>query len=96
MNHSIPEPPVFGRRMRALRKQHGLAAEAVARRANVSLRHLHRLEAGQRPNTSAITLTRVALALDTTVEYLLGITEDSRSIHQLTLPAGETPGGDDR
>jgi hypothetical protein len=38
------------------------------------------LEAGQRPKTSAVTLTRVALALDTTVEYLLGVTNDDRGI----------------
>ncbi|HDQ70665.1 MAG TPA: XRE family transcriptional regulator [Chloroflexi bacterium] len=96
MNKPISEPTFAGGRIRALRKQRSLPAEAVARRADISLRHLHRLEAGQRPNTSAVTLTRVALALDTTVEYLLGVTEDSRAIHEFALPAVEAAGGDGR
>ncbi len=81
MNNPMPEPVFDGERIRALRKSLGLSAEKAARRANVSLRHFSRLEAGQRPNTSAVTLTRVALALDTTVEYLLDVTDDTRSIH---------------
>ena len=81
MDNSTPEPVFDGERIRALRKSRGLSAEKVARRANVSLRNFSRLEAGQRPNTSAVTLTRVALALETTVEYFLGVTDDTRSIH---------------
>jgi transcriptional regulator with XRE-family HTH domain len=84
MNESIVTPVFDGERLRALRKRRGLSAEKIARRADVSLRHLHRLEAGQRPNTAALTLTRVALALGTTVEYLLGITEDNRNIYEMT------------
>jgi transcriptional regulator with XRE-family HTH domain len=80
MKDPIPDLVFDGSRLKALRFERGLSAEEAARRANVSLRHLLRLEAGQRPNTSAVTLTRVALALDTTVEYLLGITNDDRSI----------------
>ncbi len=81
MDNSAPEPVFDGERIRALRKSRGLSAEKVARRADISLRHLNRLQAGERPNTSAVTLARVALALDTTVEYLLGVTDDTRSIH---------------
>ncbi len=84
MSNQTSEPVFDGERIRTLRKSRGLSAEKTARKADVSLRHLNRLEAGQRPNTSAVTLTRVALAMDTTVEYLLGITSDSRSIHELT------------
>ncbi len=84
MDNSTPEPVFDGERIRALRKSRGLSAEKVARRANVSLRNFSRLEAGQRPNTSAVTLARVALALETTVEHLLGVTSDSRSIQELT------------
>lgn len=78
------EPAFDGQRLRALRKRRGLSAEKVARRANVSVRHLRRLEAGQRPNTAAVTLARIALALDTTVEYFLGLTNDTRSIDKMT------------
>jgi transcriptional regulator with XRE-family HTH domain len=82
MNTNPPEL-IFGR-LKALRKEQGLSAEQVARKADVSVRHLRRLEAGQRPNTSAVTLARVAIALGTTVEYLLGLTDDTRSIQILT------------
>jgi transcriptional regulator with XRE-family HTH domain len=82
MNTNPPEL-IFGR-LKALRKERGLSAEQVARKADVSVRHLRRLEAGQRPNTSAVTLARVAMALGTTVEYLLGLTDDTRSIQKLT------------
>lgn len=77
-------PELDFERLKALRKEQGLSAEQAARKADVSVRHLRRLEAGQRPNTSAITLARVALALGTTVEYLLGLTNDTRCIQKLT------------
>ena len=77
-------PELIFARLKTLRKEKGLSAEQIARKANVSVRHLRRLEAGQRPNTSAITLARVAVALGTTVEYLLGLTNDTRCIQKLT------------
>ena len=85
LNNSTPNPAFIGDRLKALRFERGLSAEKVARRADISLRHLNRLQAGERPNTSAVTLARVALALDTTVEYLLGVTSDDRSIHELEV-----------
>ena len=39
--------------------------------------------AHQRPNTSAVTLARVAMALETNIEYLLGLTDDTQSIGEL-------------
>ena len=83
-----PLEPIFdGRRLRAVRKNRGLSAENLARRANITVRHIWRLEADQRPNTSAVTLARVALALGTTVEYIVHITDDPRGIHELTASA---------
>jgi transcriptional regulator with XRE-family HTH domain len=84
MNAQILEPTFNGRRLKILRKKRGLSVERAARKADVSVRHFRRLEAGQRPKTAAITLARIALALDTTVEYFLGITDDTRSIDKLT------------
>ena len=82
------QPDLIFERLKALRKAQGLSAEQIARKADVSVRHLRRLEAGQRPNTSAVTLACVATALGTTVEYLLGLTNDTRSIQQLTERGG--------
>jgi transcriptional regulator with XRE-family HTH domain len=85
----IDLPELDFERLKALRKEQGLSAEQIARKADVSVRHLRRLEAGQRPSTSAVTLAKVALALGTTVEYLLDLTDDARSIQQLTERGGE-------
>jgi transcriptional regulator with XRE-family HTH domain len=74
------QPELKFERLKTLRKEQGLSAEQIARKANVSVRHLRRLEAGQRPNTSAVTLARVALALGTTMEHLLGLTDDTQDI----------------
>jgi transcriptional regulator with XRE-family HTH domain len=77
-------PELNFERLKALRKEQGLSAEQIARKADVSVRHLRRLEAGQRPNTSAVTLARVALALGTTMEHLLGLADDPQDIKQVT------------
>jgi transcriptional regulator with XRE-family HTH domain len=77
-------PAFDAERLKALRKGSGFSAEQLARKAEVSERHFRRLETGDRPNTSAVTLTRVAVALGTTVEYLVGVTDDPRSIHEMT------------
>ncbi len=76
MIHPTKPPQFDGQRLRALRKQRGLSADRLARRADLTTRHVWRLEGNKRPNVAAITLARVALALGTTVEYLLGLTDD--------------------
>jgi len=69
--------PIFdGRRLKALRQKRAWRAEEVARRAGVSVRHIWRLEANARPNVAAVTVGRLALALGTSVEYLLGMTDN--------------------
>lgn len=93
MSNSTLEPVFEGSRLKALRFERGLSAEEAARRSDVSLRHLLRLEAGQRPNTSAVTLFRIAQALNTTVEYLLRAASDSRSIHELIARCTMSAGG---
>ena len=79
----MPEPRLNGERLRRLRKRKGLSAERLGWRAKVSGRHVQRLEKGER-GAGARTLARLALALGTTSEYLLGITDDDREIFMLT------------
>jgi len=67
MENQPLEPTFNGQRLRAIRKRRGLSAEKLARKANVTVRHVWRLEAGKRPNVAAVTLMRIALALDTTL-----------------------------
>jgi transcriptional regulator with XRE-family HTH domain len=64
-----------GARLRAVRKKKGLSAHDVERKARVTARHIWRLEAGKRPNVAAVTLARIALAVDVDINYLLGLTD---------------------
>lgn len=70
------EPLFDGARLRAVRKERGLSARDVERMARVTARHIWRLEAGKRPNVAAVTLARIALAVEVDINYLLGLTED--------------------
>ena len=65
-----------GQRLRRLRREHGMSVHLLARQAELCPRQIWRLEAGGRPNVRATTVARIALALDTSVDYLLGLTED--------------------
>ena len=69
------EPAFDGARLRAMRKERGLSADDVERMAKVTARHIWRLEAGKRPNVAAVTLARIALAVDVDIDYLLGLTD---------------------
>jgi transcriptional regulator with XRE-family HTH domain len=77
------QPELIGSRFCALREQQGLSAEKLARRADMGTRNVWRLEANERPNSAAIVVARVALALNTSVEYLVGLTDDPRPPHGL-------------
>jgi transcriptional regulator with XRE-family HTH domain len=77
------EPTVDEHRLKQLRLARQLRAEEVAHRAGLSIAQIYRLESGDRPNTAAVTLARVALALDTSLEYLLTLTDDDRSLTEL-------------
>lgn len=76
MDGRLATPVLNGRRITTLRRDRHLRAEELARAAGLSVAQVYRLEAGNRPNTAAVTLARIAVALDTTVEYLLDLTDD--------------------
>jgi len=73
------EPKFDGARLRAVRKRSGLSVHDVEQRAKVTARHIWRLEANKRPNVAAVTLARIALAVDVDIDYLLGLTDVPRS-----------------
>lgn len=72
------QPAFDGARLRAVRKQRGLSTEEVGRLADLTPRHIWRLEAGKRPKVAAITLARIALAVGVDINYLLGLTDSPR------------------
>ncbi|MBN1136271.1 MAG: helix-turn-helix transcriptional regulator [Anaerolineae bacterium] len=69
------EPAFDGARLRAMRKERGLSVHEVEQTAGVTARHIWRLEAGKRPNVAAVTLARIAQAVEVDVNYLLGLTD---------------------
>jgi transcriptional regulator with XRE-family HTH domain len=70
------DPALDGARLRQLRHERGLSARKLAERADLCVRQIWRLEAGHRPNVRAVTVAHIALALSTTMDYLMGLTED--------------------
>ncbi len=58
-----------------MRKERGLSTHGLERMAKVTARHIWRLEAGKRPNVAAVTLARIALAVEVDISYLLGLTD---------------------
>jgi transcriptional regulator with XRE-family HTH domain len=79
---------VDGRRMRALRKVRGFSADALGWHAGFNSRHIWRLESGKYQHAAAITMAAIARVLNTTIEYLLGLTDDPRSVAELIAAAG--------
>jgi transcriptional regulator with XRE-family HTH domain len=67
----------LGKRIRQARKDAGLAQEAVARRADVGVNVISRIERGTITDPHYSTLSGIARALDTTVAELVGEEESA-------------------
>jgi transcriptional regulator with XRE-family HTH domain len=76
MTDLVVTPTFDGQRLRALRREQGLSADKLGRMAYLSTRHIWRLEGNKRPNVAAVTLGKLACALNTSIEYLLGLTNE--------------------
>lgn len=63
----------FPRRLRAARLARGWSMEALAVKCGLSRQHIHLLERGNKPNVAARTVQCLAGALETTVDWLLGL-----------------------
>ena len=75
----------LGPRLRSLREHRGLDVGQLAYKSGVHISTIHKIENNDRPNTSGVILARLADALGTTTDYLLGRTNDPAP---LTNPAG--------
>jgi transcriptional regulator with XRE-family HTH domain len=67
-----------GNRLRALRHERELSADKLARRTGLTTHHIYRLERGERPNVWGTTVAKLAVALNTSTDYLLNLTDDSK------------------
>jgi len=72
----MPIPSTFGRRLAAARKRQDLTQEQLAARANIPAAVISHFETGVRSSASAENLVKLADALRTSVDYLLGRTDD--------------------
>ncbi len=94
LNHAIIEPKgrermyqPIGARIKALRELRGLTQGQLAYKASTAASHISLLENDGRPGAHAATLAAIAKALGTTVDYLVGLTDDSGIPHgQNNLP----------
>ena len=65
---------LLGARIRSLREDLDLDVGQLAYKAGIHPSTIHKIEAGERPNTSGVILAGIADALQTTTDYLLGRT----------------------
>jgi transcriptional regulator with XRE-family HTH domain len=69
---------VLATRLKATRESRALSQTALARRIRTSQGLLSVIEAGKRPEVSAMVVARLARALDVSADYLLGLTDVER------------------
>ena len=67
---------IDGSRIRAMREFRGLTQGQVAYKADTTVTQISRLENDERPGAQAVIVARIASALNTTVDYLVGLTDD--------------------
>lgn len=65
-----------GDRLRELRRRRKISADRLARAADLTTHQIFRLERGERPRTWGITVAKLARVLETTADYLLGLTDN--------------------
>jgi len=63
-------------RLRSVRTARQMTIRDLANETGLSVSQLYRLEKGERPRVAAITLARIAQALGTSVDYLLGLKDE--------------------
>lgn len=80
----MPNENLFSKRLQAMRSARGINQEELARKANLQPTAVSHFETGSR-KPSFDNLRRLADALDTTVDYLMGRTNEPTA----ALPEGD-------
>ena len=79
----------IGQRIIALRRQKGWTQGQLHLYSGVGRTYISRIERDKHPNVAASVLASLAKALNTTTEYLLGLTDNPLLPDQSTMPSGE-------
>lgn len=82
---------VIGARVRSLREQRGLSQGQLAYKINSTSGQISRIENNERPGVAAVTIAAIARVLGTTVEYLLGMTNDPSPLPEPDIHYELTP-----
>ena len=72
----MPAPTPFGRRLKILRETRRLSQAELGEKAGIPGLMISHFETGARPSASASTLRRLATALETSIDYLIGHSDD--------------------
>jgi transcriptional regulator with XRE-family HTH domain len=72
----MTEPYNIAPRVQRAFEQSGMTKAQIAQRAEIRWAQLQKILTGQRPQVSAETVRRLALALAVSSDYLLGLTDD--------------------
>lgn len=72
----MAEPSVFGRQLRQARDLRVMTQAQLAERSRVSAVMISHFETGVRPSASADSLVKLSNALEVSIDYLLGRTDD--------------------
>ena len=75
---------IIGSRVRELRERRGLTQGQLAYKADTTSSQISRLENNERPGAQAVLLGRIASILGTSIDYLLGNTDDPMPPLQVT------------
>lgn len=80
------KPKINLRRLQELMDKKNFGLGELATYSGVKYQTMYSIKAGRRTNTTAETLTKIATALDTNVDYLLGESEDAAPTKSMTDP----------
>lgn len=72
----MPVPTVFGRRLKTIRETRDLSQADLGLLAGVPALMISHFETGARPSASAATLVKLANALEISIDYLVGRSDD--------------------
>ena len=79
----------FARRLKAARRAKGWTQTELGKRSGVHFMAVSRLERGEKKDVTGRTLRKLACALATTADYLLGLTDEPRPRRAPVAPGGE-------
>ena len=78
-------------RIKSLREYQGWSQTELAERSHVGQSYISRLEDGDAPNVAGIILAKLARALETSTDYLLGLTDNPAIAPSPNHPALKDP-----